>query len=348
MTDRVIDLRSDTVTKPSPAMRRAMAEAEVGDDVYLEDPTVNRLQARAAEIFEREAGLFVPSGSMGNLISIMAQTTRGQEVICEAAGHIYNYEMASMSAIGAVLPRVIPAEDGIMSWEQIGAAIRERTYARAQTALVALENTHNMAGGTVYPTPLAHEICDKAHGAGIKIHLDGARVFNAATYLGQSVAEMTRGFDSVQFCFSKGLGAPVGSMIVGSRDLIERCRVIRKMLGGGMRQVGVVAAAAEVGLEEGPKRLHIDHENARLLAEGLACCPRIRIQPEKVQTNIVLFDVSETGWTSGQFLQRLSEQKVLGGPVDAHHVRMVTHLDIDRADIEQALRVIGKLVGTGF
>ena len=329
-------------------MRRAMAEAEVGDDVYLEDPTVNRLQARAAEIFDREAGLFVPSGSMGNLISIMAQTARGQEVICEAAGHIYNYEMASMSAIGAVLPRVIPAEDGIMSWEQISAAIREKSYARAQTALVALENTHNMAGGTVYPTHLAHEICEKAHGAGIKVHLDGARIFNAATHLGQSVAEITRGFDSVQFCFSKGLGAPVGSMIVGSGDLVERCRVIRKMLGGGMRQVGVLAAAAEIALEEGPKRLHTDHENARLLAQGLASCPRIRIKPEKIQTNIVLFDVSETGWTSGQFLQCLSEQKVLAGPVDAHRVRMVTHLDVDRADIEQALWVIGKLVGTGF
>ncbi|HEX5606121.1 MAG TPA: GntG family PLP-dependent aldolase, partial [Candidatus Binatia bacterium] len=276
------------------------------------------------------------------------QTARGQEVICEAAGHIYNYEMASMSAIGAVLPRVIPTEYGIMRWDQIDAAIREKSYARAQTALVALENTHNMAGGTVYPTPLAHEICEKAHGVGIKVHLDGARVFNAAAYLGQSVAEMTRCFDSVQFCFSKGLGAPVGSMIVGSRDLIERCRVIRKMLGGGMRQVGVLAAAAEIALEEGPKRLHIDHENAHLLAAGLASCPRIRIEPEKVQTNIVLFDVSETGWTSGQFLRRLSEQKVLGGPVDAHRVRMVTHLDVDRADIEQALGVIGKLVGAGF
>lgn len=348
MNDRVIDLRSDTVTKPSPAMRRAMAEAEVGDDVYLEDPTVNRLQNRAAEIFDREAGLFVPSGSMGNLVSIMAQTSRGQEVICEAAGHIYNYEMASMSAIGGVLPRVIPAEDGIMSWDQIGAAIREKSYARAQTALVALENTHNMAGGTVYPTRLAHEISDNAHRAGIKVHLDGARIFNAATYLGENVAEMTRGFDSVQFCFSKGLGAPVGSMIVGAKEFIERCRVIRKTLGGGMRQVGVLAAGALIALEEGPKRLHIDHENARFLAEGLASLPRIRIKPAKVQTNIVLFDVSETGWTSGEFLRRLSERKVLGGPVDARRVRMVTHLDIDRSDIEQALRMVGEVVSAGF
>jgi threonine aldolase len=348
MNDRVIDLRSDTVTKPSPAMRRAMAEAEVGDDVYLEDPTVNRLQNRAAEIFDREAGLFVPSGSMGNLVSIMAQTSRGQEVICEAAGHIYNYEMASMSAIGGVLPRVIPAEDGIMSWDQIGAAIREKSYARAQTALVGLENTHNMAGGTVYPTRLAHEISDNAHRAGIKVHLDGARIFNAATYLGENVAEMTRGFDSVQFCFSKGLGAPVGSMIVGTKEFIERCRVIRKTLGGGMRQVGVLAAGALIALEEGPKRLHLDHENARFLAEGLASLPRIRIKPAKVQTNIVLFDVSETGWTSGEFLRRLSERKVLGGPVDARRVRMVTHLDIDRSDIEQALRMVGEVVSAGY
>jgi len=348
MNDKIIDLRSDTVTKPSAAMRKAMAEAEVGDDVYIEDPTVNLLQARAAEIFGREAGLFVPSGSMGNLTCIMAQTERGQEVICEAAGHVYNYEMASMSALAGVLPRVVPTTDGIMTWEQIAPAIREKTYTRPQTALVALENTHNMAGGVVYPTSLAHTICDKAHEAGLKVHLDGARVFNAAVYLGQNVAEITRKFDSIQFCFSKGLGAPVGSMIVGSRDFIERCRVIRKLLGGGMRQVGVLAAAALVALEEGPKRLHIDHDHAKLLAQGLAQIPRIRIHPEKVQTNIVLYDVSETGLNSTEFLRRLGERKVLGGPVDARRVRMVTHLDVDRSDIEQALRVIGEVVGKGF
>ncbi len=348
MTEKVIDLRSDTVTKPSAAMRKAMAEAEVGDDVYLEDPTVNRLQTRAAEIFAKEAGLFVPSGSMGNLACIMALTSRGQEVICEAAGHIYNYEMASMSALAGVLPRLIPTENGIMTWEEIAPEIREKTYYRPQTALVALENTHNMAGGTVYPTELANLICDRAHEAGLKVHLDGARVFNAAAFLGENVAEMTKKFDSVQFCFSKGLGAPVGSMIVGSKDLIERCRVIRKMLGGGMRQVGVLAAAALVALEEGPKRLHVDHENAQLLARGLAQIPRIRIQPKKVQTNIVIYDVSETGLTSTEFLKRLSERKLLGGPVDATRIRMVTHLDVDRNDIEQALRIIGEVVGAGF
>src|SRR2546426_12829582 len=197
MSDKIIDLRSDTVTKPSPAMRKAMAEAEVGDDVYLEDPTVNRLQARAAETFGKEAGLFVPSGSMGNLTCIMAQTTRGQEVICEAAGHIYNYEMASMSALAGVLPRVVPAKDGVLTWEQIGPAIREKAYHRSQTALVALENTHNMAGGTGYSTPLAHEICDRAHEAGLTVHLDGARIFNAAVYLRGKVGGMTKKLDSV-------------------------------------------------------------------------------------------------------------------------------------------------------
>lgn len=344
MSDKIIDLRSDTVTKPSPAMRKAMAEAEVGDDVYLEDPTVNRLQARAAETFEREGGLFVPSGSMGNLACIMAQTERGQEVICEAAGHIYNYEMASMCALGGVLPRVIPSEDGIITWEQIAPAIRERAYTRPQTALIALENTHNMAGGTVYPARLTQKICDKAHEAGLRVHLDGARIFNAAVHHGKSVAEMVRGFDSIQFCFSKGLGAPVGSMIVGSKSLIERCRIIRKMLGGGMRQAGVLAAAALVALEEGPKRIFIDHENAKLLALGLANTPRIRIQAERVQTNIVMFDVSESGLSSAEFLKRLAQRNVLGGPVDERKVRLVTHLDVDRADIETALAAMAAVV----
>ena len=348
MSEKVIDLRSDTVTKPSSAMRRAMAEAEVGDDVYLEDPTVNRLQARAAEIFGREAALFVPSGSMGNLTCIMAQTSRGQEVICDAAGHIYNYEMASMSAIAGVLPRVVPAKDGILTWEKIAPAIREKAYYRPQTALVALENTHNMAGGTVYPTALAHEICERARDGGLKVHLDGARIFNAAVHLGESVAEMTKKFDSVQFCLSKGLGAPVGSMVVGSKNFIERCRVIRKMLGGGMRQVGVIAAAGLVALEDGPKRLHIDHVNAKFLAEGLAKIPRVRVNPEKVQTNIVIYDVGETGLTSKQFLEKIAQRKVLGGPVDSRRVRMVTHLDVDRNDIAQALWIIGDVVGAGF
>src|SRR5436853_6020994 len=283
MTQSVVDLRSDTVTKPSAEMRRAMAEAEVGDDVFIEDPTINRLQERAAEIFGRQAALFVPSGSMGNLTCILAQARQGQEVICEESGHVYNYEMASMSAIAGVLPRLVVGENGILSWRSISKAIRPKIYYRPQTALIALENTHNMAGGTVYPTEVAEEICDRAHEAGIRVHLDGARIFNAATYLGEKVADMTKKFDSIQFCLSKGLGAPVGSMIVGTREFIERCRSIRKMLGGGMRQAGVLAAAGLVALEEGPERLRIDHDNAKSPATQVATVPGLTLNPAKVK-----------------------------------------------------------------
>ena len=340
MANTTIDLRSDTVTKPSAEMRRAMAEAEVGDDVFIEDPTINKLQERAAEIFGRQAALFVPSGSMGNLTCILAQTQQGQEVICEESGHVYNYEMASMSAIGGVLPRLVPGEDGILSWQAISKAIRPKIYYRSQTALIALENTHNMAGGTVYPTKLSEEICERAHDAGIRVHLDGARIFNAATYLGENVVDMTKKFDSIQFCLSKGLGAPVGSMIVGSREFIERCRSIRKMLGGGMRQAGVLAAAGLIALEKGPKRLQVDHDHAKLLATGLAAIPGITLNPAKVQTNIVIFNLKTSGWSSSDFLQTLAKRDVLAVPVDNERVRMVTHLDVDRNDVEKAAATV--------
>ena len=344
MANTSIDLRSDTVTKPSAEMRRAMAEAEVGDDVFIEDPTINKLQERAAEIFGREAGLFVPSGSMGNLTCILAQARQGQEVICEESGHVYNYEMASMSAIAGVLPRLVVGEDGVLSWQSISKAIRPKIYYRPQTALIALENTHNMAGGTVYPTEVAEEICDRAHEAGIRVHLDGARIFNAATYLGEKVADMTKKFDSIQFCLSKGLGAPVGSMIVGTREFIERCRSIRKMLGGGMRQAGVLAAAGLIALEKGPKRLQIDHDNAKLLATRLAAVPGVTLNPAQVQTNIVIFNLKTSGWSSSDFLQTLAKRGVLGIPVDNERVRMVTHLDVDRNDVEKASAVVQEVL----
>jgi threonine aldolase len=331
-----IDLRSDTVTRPSAAMRRAMAEAEVGDDVFLEDPTVNRLQERAAAVFGREAALFVPSGSMGNLASVMAHTRPGQEVICETNGHIYNYEMGAVSALAGVLPRVVNGEDGLLSWDTIAPAIRPKVYYRPQTALICLENTVNMAGGTVYPTAVANDVCDRAHDAGIRVHLDGARVFNAATYLSESVAEMTKKFDSVQFCLSKGLGAPVGSVIVGSREFIERCRPIRKMLGGGMRQAGVLAAAGLIALEHGPTRLQDDHDNAQVLAKRLAAIPGIALDPSKVRTNIIIFSVKPSGLSSSEFLSKIARQGVLAVPVDAHKVRMVTHLDVTRSEVEIA------------
>lgn len=316
-----------------------MAEAVVGDDVFLEDPTLNQLQDRAAAVFGREAALFVPSGSMGNLTCVMAQTRQGQEVICEANGHVYNYEMGALSAIAGVLPRIVEGEDGILSWSAISRAIRPKVYYRPQTALICLENTANMAGGTVLPTAVADEICDRAHEQGIHVHLDGARVFNAATYLNEDVAHMTRNFDSVQFCLSKGLGAPVGSMVVGTRDFIERCRPIRKLLGGGMRQAGVLAAAGLIALEQGPGRLQEDHDNAQALARWLSAIPGIGLDPSKVHTNIVIFSVNGSGgggFSSGEFLTMLAGHSVLAVPVDAERVRMVTHLDVSRSDVETA------------
>jgi threonine aldolase len=343
MAQNPIDLRSDTVTKPSPEMRRAMAEAEVGDDVFMEDPTINRLQARAAEIFGRETALYVPSGSMGNLISLIAHTRPGQEVICEENAHVYTNEMAAISGVAGLLPRLIATDDGIMTWQQIARMIRPKMYARAPTALVCVENTHNLMGGTVYPTAIAHEICDRCHDAGLPVHLDGSRVFNAAVFLGENVADMTKKFDSVQFCLSKGLGAPVGSMVVGGKAFIDRCRSIRKMLGGGMRQAGVIAAAGLIALEQGPKRLHIDHDNAKLLAQALARLPGLRLNPARVQTNIVIYDVRETGLSSSEFLAELARRGVLAVPVDQEKVRMVTHLDVDRKDVEKAAGIVAEL-----
>ena len=342
--DIAVDLRSDTVTKPTPEMRRAMAEAEVGDDVYGEDPTVNKLQARAAEIFEREGALFVPSGSMGNLIAIKVWTHHGNEVICEERGYINQYEMASMSAIAGCMPRTTRAPDGILTWDLIAPLIRPKIYYRAQTALISLENTHNMAGGTVYPPEVAEDICDHAHASGLRVHLDGARIFNAAVALGRSVAELTRQSDSVMFCLSKGLGAPVGSMLVGSREFIEKAHILRKLLGGGMRQVGVLAAAGLVALEKSPQNLHRDHQNARYLAEGLAQIPGIAIDPKKVQTNIVIFDVRGTGRIAGEISAALGQRKVLAGATDQYAIRMVTHYDVDRSDIDRALATLREIV----
>jgi len=344
MSESVVDLRSDTVTKPTAAMRRAMAGAEVGDDVYREDPTVNRLQDRAAEIFEREAGLFVPSGTMGNQTAIKVHTQPGREVICEERAHIVNHEMAMMAAFSGVLPRTIRAEDGILTWGLIAPQVRGRSDHRARTGLVELENSSNLAGGSVYPTAVAEEICDRTHAAGLPVHLDGARIFNAAVALGRRPSELARKFDSVMFCLSKGLGAPVGSMLVGSKEFIEEARLVRKMLGGGMRQVGVLAAAGLVALEDSPKRLHVDHDNARFLAEGLAELPGIRVNPAKVVTNILFLDVSETSLTSFEISKRLAAKGVLANGVTPTTMRMVTHYDVDRAGCERALMVLREVL----
>ncbi|PYX90308.1 MAG: low specificity L-threonine aldolase [Acidobacteria bacterium] len=342
-TTATVDLRSDTVTKPSPEMRRAMAEAEVGDDVYGEDPTVNRLEQRAAEIFARDAAIFVPSGTMGNQIAIKIHTRPGQEIICEERAHIFNYEMAMLSHFSGCMVRPVHGEDGVLTWSEIKKRISPKIYYRAQTGMISLENTHNMAGGTVYPQELADEICDQAHEMGLPVHLDGARIFNASVALDRPVREITRKFDSVMFCLSKGLGAPVGSLLAGSRNFIEQARVYRKALGGGMRQAGILASAGLIALEQGPARLHKDHENAKFLAEGLATIRGIAIAAAKVRTNILIFDIGGTGMTSDDMTRELAARNILAAGVSSQAIRLVTHLDVDRAACAHALDVIRQI-----
>jgi threonine aldolase len=332
----MIDLRSDTVTRPTAAMRAAMAQAEVGDDVYGEDPTVNRLQETAAEVFGREAALFVPTGSMGNSIAIRLHTRQGQEVLCESRAHVLDWEMAMMAQFSGCVARTVAAPRGVLTWELIQPAIAPKIYYKAQTGMISLENSHNMAGGTVTPVPVLEEIWAGARAAGLPVHLDGARVFNAATALGVSVAELTRGFDTVMFCLSKGLGAPVGSMLVGSKELIAEARGVRKALGGGMRQVGVLAAAGLIALTEMPKRLHEDHANARLLAEAVAEVEGVAIDLETVETNIVIFTLKEGG--AAAFVAALKERGVASSAIGTHQVRFVTHFDVSREDCERAAR----------
>ncbi len=341
-----IDLRSDTVTKPTDEMREAMARAEVGDDVYLEDPTVNHLQERAAEILGKEAALFVPSGTMGNQVCLHIHTRPGQEVITEERAHIFNYEMAAMAALSGTIARPVRGEDGILDWPSIEAAIRPRSaYYVAQTGLVTLENTHNMAGGAVMPLERVEEICERAHEAGLPVHLDGARIFNAATALKRSAADLARPVDSVMFCLSKGLGAPVGSIIAGKRDFIDRALTVRRMFGGAMRQVGVLAAAGLIAIERMTARLDEDHANARWLATGLAGIEGVKIDPEKVQTNILVFDIADTGWTTASFSERLKERSVLANPISNREMRMVTHKDVSRSDCEAALDAVKETLG---
>jgi len=332
------------VTRPTPAMRRAMADAEVGDDVYREDPTVNRLQDRAAEIFNRDAALFVPSGTMGNQAAIKVHTRSGQEIICEERAHVFNYEMGMLSAFSGCVPRTIWADDGILSWDLIEPNIRGRNDHRARTGLITLENTSNLAGGSVYPLEISNHICDRAHQARLAVHLDGARIFNASVASGHSVVELTEKFDSVMFCLSKGLGAPVGSLLTGNREFIEEALVVRKMLGGGMRQAGVLAAAGLIALLETPKRLHVDHENAKFLAERLAEIPGIKIDPAKVFTNILFIDVSGTALASPAISKQLAAKGVLANGVTPETMRMVTHYDVDRAGCERALQVLREVL----
>ncbi len=339
MPSKLIDLRSDTLTQPTPAMRKAMAEAEVGDDVYGEDPTINRLEHRAAEIFGKEAAIFVPTGTMGNQIGIRLHTQHGQEVICEARSHIVEWEMAMVAAFSGCQLRTVPAERGILTWKHIRPAIAPAIYYRAQTGLISMENSHNMAGGTVTPLPILEEIWSEAAKLGLPVHLDGARVFNAAVALGISVAELTSGFATISFCLSKGLCAPVGSILVGSREQIDQARIFRKALGGGMRQAGILAAAGLIALEEMPVRLHEDHTNARLLAEAIAQLPGIDIDLDSVQTNIVIFQLADQG-DAASFVSALKARGVIAGTTGPHSVRLVTHRDVSTEDCETAAEIM--------
>ena len=336
---QLVDLRSDTVTKPTRAMREAMASADVGDDVYGEDPTVNRLEAVAAEIFEKEAAIFVPTGSMGNQIAIRLHTEHGQEVICEARSHILDWEMAMTAAFSGCQARAVAAERGILTWDHIRPAIGAKIYYRAQTGLICLENTHNMAGGTVTPLATMEQIWAGASEAGLPVHLDGARVFNAAAALGVSLARLTKGFDTVNFCLSKGLGAPVGSMLVGTRASIDRARIYRKALGGGMRQAGILAAAGLIALQVMPAHLPADHANARLLAEAVTGHPAVTIDLGAVETNIVIFHLVEPH-DAAAFVLALKQEHVLASAIGPSSVRLVTHHDLDRTACERAAKLI--------
>lgn len=339
----VIDLRSDTVTRPTAAMRHAMATAEVGDDVYAEDPTVNLLEEEAAAVLGRESAIFVPTGTMGNQIAIRLHTRPGQEVLCEARSHVLDWEMAMLSTFSGCMPRTVAAARGALTWDLLRPAIAPAIYYRAQTGLICLENTHNMAGGTVTPLPVLEQIWKGAAQAGLPTHLDGARVFNAAAALDLPVAEITRGFTTVMFCLSKGLGAPVGSMLAGSRAHIAEARGLRKALGGGMRQAGVLAAAGLIALREMPDRLHEDHRNARLMAETLAGCSAVAIDLDTVQSNIVIFALQD-GHGAADLVAALRARGVLASAIGSSGVRLVTHFDVTAGACSTAAELTVRLL----
>lgn len=331
-----IDLRSDTVTRPTPEMRKAMAEAEVGDDVYGEDPTVNRLEARAAEMLGMESALFVPSGTMGNAIAIRILTQRGDEVLVERRSHVVRYELSGMSVLSGVLPRMVDAPGGHLTPEQVRAAVAPRAYYKSDVSLVVLENTHNLGGGTVQRVEEVQAVVAAARECGFRVHLDGARIWNAAVALGVPPAALAKGVDTVMSCLSKGLCAPVGSVLASSRDRIEEARRARKLLGGGMRQAGVLAAAGLVALDALVPRLAEDHVNARLLADALGRGQGVRVAP--VETNIVVATLE--GRTAPDVVAVLRREGVLASAMDAGTLRLVTHRDVSREDCERAAAAI--------
>ena len=342
---RTIDLRSDTVTHPTPEMRRAMAEAEVGDDVFGEDPTVNRLEAMAAERLGKEAAVYVPSGSMANLVAGLTHCQRGDEAIMGSEAHIFHNEVGSFSTLGSIHVRTVPNDaGGMMDPDQVEAAVRPANIHQPRTALICLENTHNRCSGAVLDREYTAVIGDIAHRHDAALHIDGARLFNAAVSLGVSPAELAGPADTVSFCLSKGLSCPVGSLVVGSRELIDRARKNRKVLGGGMRQAGIIAAAGVVALDTMVDRLSEDHDNARRMAKGLAAMPGLNLDPESIQSNIVIFEVADR--PAPEFLNALKEEGVLISYTGGRRVRMVTHYGITEQDVDEALTVVEAVART--
>jgi len=340
-----IELRSDTFTLPTSAMRRAMAEAEVGDDQYGEDPTVNRLEKRAADIVGKEAGVYVASGMLGNLCGVLSQTERGDEVILGDLAHIYQNEMGASFVLGSLQPRLVPNQGGLPSLEDIEAAIRPQGMF-PRTALVCLENSHNNCGGSVITAAQTQAVADLAHRRGIRVHLDGARIFNAAVALGVDARELCAPADTVQFCFSKGLAAPVGSILCGTAETVAKARRVRKLLGGAMRQAGVIAAAALVALEEMRDRLVDDHRNAKALARGLTRIRGVRVDADRVVTNIVAFEIDPEWMDAGAFAKSCAERglrisRYLG---NSPRLRAVTHYGIERSDIDDALAIVEEVM----
>jgi threonine aldolase len=338
-----IDLRSDTVTKPTPAMRKAMAEAEVGDDVFGEDPTVNALQEKGADLLGKEAALFVPSGTMANQLSIKSHTQPGDEVIIEASSHPYNFEGGAGAALSGIQFQCLRGVRGILDASQIEEAIRPSDHHFPVTRLIGLENTHNRGGGTIYPLEKMTEIYRLAKSKGILVHLDGARLWNASMATGIKPREYSQWADSVSVCLSKGLGAPIGSLVAGSKIFIDRVHRFRKMFGGGMRQAGIIAAAGIYALEHHLDRLKEDHRNAKRLAVGLKEFKGVSIDPKYVETNIIIFDVTDTGMTGAQVAEVMRREGVLIHAFGKTQIRLVTHLDVTNEDIEVALRAFEKV-----
>jgi threonine aldolase len=341
---KTIDLRSDTVTRPTPGMLDAMMSAKVGDDVFEDDPTVQALESKAAKLFGVEASLFVASGTMGNQVSLYTHAHRGDELICDDEAHIDWYEVGGAAALSGLQVRPIPAPNGIPDPDAIKAAIRPPNIHHPVTGIIAVENTHNRAGGVVVPLDVMRKIAALAHDHGAKTHLDGARIWNAHAATGIALSEWAQGFDSVQVCLSKGMGAPVGSMILGKREFITRARRTRKMFGGGMRQVGILAAAGIWAIDNQLPKLADDHRRAKHLAASISDLPGVRLIPDPPPTNIVVIDLSERGDDTDKILAKLEARGILLVGFGASRIRAVTHRDVDDDDIEAAIVELKKVL----